>query len=227
MTQVDHGECDVMSTQEVGVFPVKTDQQGTKLIDPGKTAFVREALPVDFGIEQAFASAFRRFTITPVLSNIRDDTVIETDLPCRAGVESAIGVEERTGNRQSQALDAFERGLQVSFQIERIVVIPRHDARRCHDVSVPITDGQDIARFGTLASLVGHALAAFLGNRMRAIQVQRAQVKVALDRLNARLPDLFQAPVGAPFAIVIVHRLPADFFFVASFGSAAVGNCAH
>jgi len=39
---------------------------------------------------------------------------------------------------------------------------------------------------------------------MGAIQIQLAQVKVGLYGLNADLPDLFQAAVGAPFAKVIV-----------------------
>lgn len=115
----------------------------------------------------------------------------------------------------------------MGFQIERVVVIARNDACRCHDVSVCIGDRQDVARFRTLASLIRHTLTAFLGNGVTAIQIQVAHVKVALHRLNAGLPDLFQAPVGTPLAEVIVHRLPADFFFVASSGLGAIGNCSH
>jgi hypothetical protein len=70
-----------MCTPECGCRSGKADKQGAKLIDPGKTAFVREELPVDIGIEQGLASAFRRFTLALGLCDIRDDTVTETDFP--------------------------------------------------------------------------------------------------------------------------------------------------
>lgn len=227
MTQVNHGEGDMMRPQEVNIFPVKPDEQRTEFIDPGEATFVGKATSVNVRVEQAVASTLGRLAIALVLGNVRDNIVIEADLSCRAGIKGTIGVEVRAGDRQPQALQSLERGLKMGFQVERIVVIARNDACRCHDVSVCIGDGQDVARFRTLASLVGHTLTAFLGNGVTAIQIQVAHVKVVLHRLNAGLPDFFQAPVGIPLAEVIVHRLPTDFFFVASFASGAIGNWSH
>jgi len=55
MTQVNHSERDMVNTQEIGVFPVKADEQGTKPIDPGETAFIGKPSFVDLRVEQAFA----------------------------------------------------------------------------------------------------------------------------------------------------------------------------
>jgi len=211
----------------MGVFPVKADEHGTKLIDPGETAFIGKAPLVDLRVEPAFAPALGRLAIAFVLGDVGDHPVIEADLAGLAGIEGAVGIEERARDVQSQALHAFEGGLEMRLEVEGIVVMARHHPRRSEDVPIGIHDGQNIARLGPFAALVSHALAAFLGNRMTPIQVQLTQVKVVLYRLDARLPDFFQAPVGAPFAKVVVHRLPTDFFFVASCGSGAVGNLFH
>lgn len=227
MTQINHSKRDMMSTQAVGILPVKSDKQCAKLIDPSETAFVGKAPFVHLGIEQAFASAFGHLAIAFVLSDVRDDPIIETDFPRFARVEGAVGVEERALNVQAQTFHAFERGLEMGLEVESVVMIACHHPRRREDVPVGIHDRQNVTRLGAFASLISHALAAFLGNRMTAIQIQLTQVKIILHGLNARLPNLFQAPVGTPFAEVVVHRLPTDFFFVASFGSGSVGNWFH
>lgn len=172
MTQVNHGEGNMMRPQEVSIFPVKPNEQRTEFIDPGEAPFVGKATSVNVRVEQALASTLGRLAIAFVLGNVRDNTVIEADLACRAGIKGTIGVEVRACDRQSQALQPRERGLKVGFQIERIVVITHNDACRCHDVSVGIGDRQDVARFRTLASLLRHTLTAFLGNGVTAIQIQ-------------------------------------------------------
>lgn len=216
-----------MSTQEACVLSVKPDEQRTKLIDPGETAFVGKAPLVDFSVEQAFASALRSLAITFVLGNVGDYPIIETDLASIARVEGAVGVEERALDVQAQAFHAFERGLEMALEVESVVMIASHHARRSEKVPVGIHNRQNVTRLGAFATLIRHAFAAFLGHRMAAIQVQLAQVQVVLHGLNTCLPDFFQAPVSTPLAEVIVHRLPADFFFVASCGSGAVGNSFH
>jgi len=227
MTQVDQSKSDMMSAQEVGVFTVKSDEQRTEFIDPGKRTFVGKAPFVDLGVEQAFAPAFRSFAVPLVLGDVRDRAVIETYLACLERIERAIGVEERACDSQSQPLHAFEGRLEMDLQVERVVVIARHDPRGSDYVTVRIHDGQDVTGLGALASLISDALAAFLGNRMTAIQVQLAQIKVGLDRLNTRLPHPFQTAVATPLLKVVVDCLPTDFFFVASVGSGAVGTCFH
>ncbi len=61
MTQVDQSVDDVVGAEEVGGFAVKTDEQGTELVDPGEGPFAGEALLVDVWVEEAFSSAFVSF----------------------------------------------------------------------------------------------------------------------------------------------------------------------
>ena len=81
------------------------------------------------------------------------------------------------------------------FQLEGIVVVASDRQRGSHDVALRICDGQDVGRLGSLASLVGHRLAAFLGNNVTAVQIEFRQIQVGLDGQDARLPHLFQARI--------------------------------
>lgn len=96
------------------------------------------------------------------------------------------------------------------------MVIASNNASRGNDVPLSIRNRQDIARFARLASLVGHPVAALLGKRVAAIQIELGRVHVVLDHLNALLPDPFQTAIRAPFAKVVAHRIPTDFFFSGS-----------
>ena len=51
MTQVNEGKSEMMSAEKISILAVITDEQRSKLVDPGKTAFTREALLVDSSIE--------------------------------------------------------------------------------------------------------------------------------------------------------------------------------
>ena len=101
----------MMSTQEVGIFAVKADEQRAELINPGETAFVGKAPFVDLGVEQAFASTLGSLAIAFVLSDVGDNPIVETDFAGLAGIKSAVGVEKRACDVQAQALHAFEGGL--------------------------------------------------------------------------------------------------------------------
>jgi hypothetical protein len=209
------------------ILAVKSDEQGTECIDPGQSVFAGKASPVDLSVEEAFAPAFRRFAVTLVLSNVGNDPMIETDLARLTGIKGTVGVEECAGEGQPQALHALESGLELGLEVEGIVVITCNNARRSDNVIIRRQDRQDVTGLGAFAPLIRHALASFLGQGMTAIQVQLAPIKLALHGLNTRLPHFFQAPVGTPFAKMVVHRLPTDLFFVASSGSGAIGNWSH
>lgn len=169
MTQVNHGKSDVVTTEKVGILAIKTDQQSAKLVNPGETAFTGKALLVHLGIEEGFASAFGRFAVTFVLGDVGDHRMIETNLATVAGVEGTIRIEERPGNGQPQAFEGFEGGLKVGFQTKSVVMIACHDTRRSDDKAVGIGDGQNIAGFGPLTVLIGHAFTAFLSQGMATI----------------------------------------------------------
>lgn len=217
----------MMPSKKVSILTVKTDQQSTKLVDPGETAFTGEAMFIHSGIEEAFASPLGRFAVAFILGHVGDHPMIEADFASVAGVKGAVGVEERSHNRQAQALEVLEGCLQMGFQAKSVVVIARHDAGRSHDRPFAIGDGQDIAGFSTLARLVSHTVTAFLGNGVAAIEVQLRQIQVMLDRVDAFLPHPFQTAIPAPLLKVIIDRLPTEFFFSGSLASGAIGNSAH
>src|SRR5687768_8150822 len=102
-----------------------------------------------------------------------------------------------------------------------------HNAGRSQDIALGIGDGQNVAGFGTFSRLVTHALPTLLGDSVTAIQVQPRQVQVGLNARNAVLPHPREAPISTPLPKVVIHRLPTDFFFVGSLGSAATGSSAH
>ena len=115
----------------------------------------------------------------------------------------------------------------MPFQLEGVVVVASNGQRGSHDVAPRIRDRQNVGRLGSLASLVGHRLAAFLGDDMTAIQIQFRQIQVVPDGQNARLPHLFQAAISTPLAKMVVNGVIADFFFSGSSGSGSMGNRSH
>lgn len=108
MTQVDKGISQIMASQEKGCFAIKTQNQGSKLVDPSESVFAGEALFVDGGIEQALASAFHSLAVARVLGNVGDDFVVKAYLVSRFGIEGAVGIEKCADKGQPQAFEALE-----------------------------------------------------------------------------------------------------------------------
>ncbi len=172
MTQINQGESNVVTTEKVGLLAIKTDQQSPKLVNPSKTAFTGEALLVQLGIEQALASPLGCFTVAFVFSDVRDHAMIEADFAPVAGVEGTISVENRPSNDQTLTFHRLEGGLKLSFQTKCVVMIVGDDRGRSDHIALGLGDRQDVTGFRPLARLVSHTFAAFLGNRMAAIEVQ-------------------------------------------------------
>ena len=227
MTQINERESEMVSAQKVSIFAVIANEQGTELIDPGKATFRGEALFVNGRVEQAFPSAFGRFAVAFVLSNVGNDLVIETNLARIHGIKGTVGVEIRSGDGQAQAFHVLEGRLQVRFEVEGVMMVARHDPGRSDHVALSVGDGQNIGSFGPLALLVGDTFAAFLGYRVRAIEVQLRQIEGVLNDLNALFPDPLQTAIGTPLLEVIVDCLPTQLFFSGSLRDAAIGNCVH
>src|SRR5258708_23852077 len=171
MTQVDQGKGEMMACQEIGVLEVKTDQKGTELVNPGERTFTDKTVFVDLSIEQAFASALDRFTIALVFSNVGHDLMIEAPFARFFRVKSTIRIEEGTGNDQAPVFHGFESSLKMVFEVESIIMVPRHDACGSHHVAVSIGDGQDVAGLGPFACLITHTLPTFLGYSVTTIQL--------------------------------------------------------
>ena len=92
--------------QESCILAVIADEQRPKLVNPGETAFTGEALFIKGSIEEAFPSTFDGFPVALILADVGNDLVIETDFAGFQRIKGTVGVEECSGNRQSQALHA-------------------------------------------------------------------------------------------------------------------------
>lgn len=227
MSQVNERKSQMMSTEKVGILAVIANEQGSKLVNPSKAAFTGEALLVDRRIKPAFAPAFSLFAVAFVLTNVGNDMVIEANLAGFERIKGAVGIEVSSGNRQAQALHALEGRLQVRFEVEGIMMVARDHAGRSQHVALRIRDRQDVGGFRALSVLVSDTFAAFLRQRMTAIQIQVGQIKVRSNGLNTLFPNPLQAAIGAPFLEVIVDRLPAQLFFSGSFRDGAIGSSLH
>ncbi len=115
----------------------------------------------------------------------------------------------------------------MRLEIEGIVMIACNGLGGSHDVAIHVGDGQEVGGFGPFASLVGHRLAAFLGNGMAAIKIEFRKIQIVLDGQNACFPCLLEASIPAPLAKVIVNGVMTDFFFSGSPGSGSMGRRAH
>ena len=69
----------------------------------------------------------------------------------------------------------------MPLEIEGIVVLTGADAGGGHHIALLIHDGQDVAGLAFLAAWLGHRLAAFLGEAVRAVQVEFRQIPVVAD----------------------------------------------
>ena len=179
----------MMSTEKVGVFAVITNEQGSELVNPGKTAFTGETLLVDRRVEEAFTPAFSLFAVALVLTKIGDDPMIEANLPSFQRIKSAVRIEVSASNRQSQALHLLESSLQVRLEVEGIMMVARDHPGGSQDIALRVGDGQNIRGFGAFSVLVSDTFAAFLGYRVTPVEVQLGQIEVFSNHLHALLPD--------------------------------------
>lgn len=111
MAQVDHRESDVVATHEVHILAIKTDEQSSEFVDPGKGALTGKTMFVDVGIEKALTTSFGMLAVAPVFGNVRNDTMIEAHFTSRFGVKSTIGIEVSTLKIEALALHELEGSL--------------------------------------------------------------------------------------------------------------------
>lgn len=225
--KVDHREGDEMSGQEIASAPIEANEQRPELVDPGKGTLSTETQLVNLRVKPAFWAGFGTFAIAHVVRDVWDQAVVEARFARQAGVKGSIGIEERAANANAQVLDRLEGGLEVGRQFPGVVVVAREDAGRGKDEAVAVSDRQDVAGLGAFAALVGHGFTAFLGQRVAAIEIEIGRVKSIPDHVDTVFPHAFQAAVAAPLAKVVIHRIPTDLFFDASFGSGSIGSFFH
>lgn len=227
MPQVDQSKRKVMGTQPISIFSVKADEECPELVYPGESALTDKSLFVHLAVEQPLAAAFSRATVPPVFRDIGDEAMIEAGFAGLTGVKGCVGVEISSGNIQSCPFQVFEHDLQMRFEVESVMMIACYNAGRGQNEAVRVCQRQDVGSFRFLSPLKCCGFAAFFSGGMTAVKIELRQIDIRPNEINAVLPDLFQAAVTAPFAEMVIHRLPADFFFSGSLGAAATGSCSH
>lgn len=227
MAQVNERKNEMVGCQKVGILAIKTNEQCSKLVHPGKTAFTCETLLVNSGIEEPFSSPFGIFTVAFVLADVGNEMVIETDFASIKRIKGAVGVEKGTVNGQSQAFDGFESLLKVGFEVKGVMMVAGHDPRRSNHIALSVGNRQNIRGLGSFPALIRHAFAPFFRQRVTTVEIQLRQIELGSDGLDAVLPNPFQTAIRAPFAEVIIDRLPANLFFSGSSRVPAMGNCLH
>ena len=111
MAQVDHRESDVVTTHEVHILAIKTYEQSSEFVDPGKGTLAGKTMFVGIGIEKALATSFGMLAVAPVFGNVGNDTMIEADFASRFGIKSTIGIEVSTLKIEAQAFHELEGSL--------------------------------------------------------------------------------------------------------------------
>lgn len=227
MTQVNERKSEMMSAKKVGVFAVITDEQRSKLVNPSETAFRGETLFVNERVEEPFSSPLGLFTVALIRADVGNDLMIETDFAGFERIKGAIGIEVRSGNRQSQALHPGKGILEMPLEVESVMMVARDDPGRSHDKALRVRNRQNVRGFGAFSVLVSDTFAPFFRQRVTPIEIQFRQIEVGLERLDALLPDPLKTAIATPFLEVMVDRLPANLFFSGSARAGAIGNCVH
>ncbi len=66
--------------------------------------------------------------------------MIETHPSSLASIESALGIEDGSGNAQTPCLHRFESRLKMGFEVEDIVMVPGDNSSGGDHVAVAIGD---------------------------------------------------------------------------------------
>ena len=82
--------------------------------------------------------------------------MIEANFACFLGIKGHIRVEKAAFNREAQLFDGGKQGLQIGFQVKRIVVITSHNCRRANDIALSVQQWQNIRLFRFLPPLIGN-----------------------------------------------------------------------
>ena len=209
MPEVDQSKRKVMGAQPISIFSVKSDEERPELVYPGESALTDKSFFAESAAEQSFAAVFSRATVSPVFRDVGNEAVIEAGFAGLSGVKGCVGVEISSGNIQSRPFQASEHDLQMRFEVERVMMIARYNTGRGRNEAVRFRQRQDIGSFRFLPPLKRCGFAAFFSGGMASVKIEPRHP----NEINTVPPDLFQAAVTAPFTEMVIHGLPADFFF--------------
>ena len=98
MAQIDHGESNVVSSQETSIVPFKPNEQPLEFVDPGESTFGGKATAIDCCVEEPLTTSFGLLAIALILWNVGNHAVIEASFASFAGIEGRISVEISPGD---------------------------------------------------------------------------------------------------------------------------------
>ncbi len=93
MSEINHGEGDEVTTQEVDVFTFETNEQRSKFINPGKRTLSDKTVPVNVRVKEAFTTPLWLLATPLILGDVRNNAMIEADLTGSFAVESAVSIK--------------------------------------------------------------------------------------------------------------------------------------
>ena len=98
MAQVNERKNEMMRSQEVDSFTVKTNKNSAEFIYPSESAFTNEATFIYFSIEQTLATTLNGFAVTVIFWDVRHKLMVETGFASLEGIESGISIEKCASN---------------------------------------------------------------------------------------------------------------------------------
>lgn len=101
MTQVDQSKSEMVSGQENSSLQVKTNQQGAKLVNPGKRALTNKAVFVHLSVEEPFSTTLNVLPIAFIFSHVRHNLMIEAHVARIMSIKSAVSIKECASDDQA------------------------------------------------------------------------------------------------------------------------------
>ena len=96
--QVNERKNEMVGSQEIDSFSVKTNKNSAEFINPGKSAFANETTFIDLSIEQALTTTLGGLTIADIFWDVGNEVMVETSFASYQRVEGRISVEKCTSN---------------------------------------------------------------------------------------------------------------------------------
>ncbi len=177
-------------------FPLKSDQQGLELVNPGEGSLTDEAALVHHLIEMPFSAALHRLSIALVLCNVGLDPTIPQHLPRCSCIKAAICIEDGTFIVQSTSLHVCEDVLELLDQLITIIVIASYNPCSRKNVPISISYWQDVTGLCLLPSLIGDFFAPFfaalwLPSRLSSDKFNSPLIETILaSKRRCKLPSL-------------------------------------
>jgi len=111
LAQIDQRVCQQLHAIMPLLDTFKAEQESLEFIFPGKGTLDTHPQRMDGGVEQAFASALRGLAVAGILFDVGNQAGIENALPIVRGIKTAIQVEVRACQVQSNLLGHLFQGV--------------------------------------------------------------------------------------------------------------------